>query len=75
MASFLILDFKALKVVTSFNLVGIMSQVLGPKNDCLSVLLYVLQTGGTEKCVVWRSSWFRFGLLKTSVKIGGAILL
>ena len=44
---FLIPDLKALKVFTSFNSVGTISQILGPMND--------RRTGGTEKCKVWRS--------------------
>ena len=52
---FLIPDLKALKVFTSFNSVGTISQTLGPKNDRLSVPLYTLLTGGIEKCKVWRS--------------------
>ena len=52
---FLILDLKAFKVFTSFNSVGIIPQILGPRNDRLSVPLYALLTGGIEKCEVWRS--------------------
>ena len=52
---FLIPDLKALKVFTSFNSVGTISQILGPKNDTFSVPLYTLLTGGIEKCEVWRS--------------------
>ena len=52
---FLILDLKAFKVFTSFNSVGIITQILGPKNDRLSVPLYALLIGGIEKCEVWRS--------------------
>ena len=52
---FLIPDLKALKVFTSFNSAGTISQTLGPKNDRLSVPLYTLLTGGIEKCKVWRS--------------------
>ena len=52
---FLIPDLKALKVFTSFNSVGTISQILGPNNDKLSVPLYTLLTGGTEKCEVWLS--------------------
>ena len=52
---FLIPDLKALKVSTSFNSIDTISQILGPKNDRLSVLLYTLLTGGNEKCEVWRS--------------------
>ena len=52
---FLIPDLKALKVFTSFNSVGTISQILGPGNDRLSVSLYTILTGGTEKCEVWFS--------------------
>ena len=52
---FLIPDLKALKVFTSFNSVGTISQILGPENDRLSIPLYALLTGGTEKCEVWFS--------------------
>ena len=52
---FLIPDLKALNVFTSFNSVGTISQILGPENDRLSVPLYTLLTGGTEKCEVWFS--------------------
>ena len=41
---FLIPDLKALKVFTSFNSVAIISQILRPKNDRLSVHLYTLYT-------------------------------
>ena len=71
----LIPDLKALKVFTFFNSVGTISQILGPKNDRLSVPLYALLTGGTEKCEVWRSWQFGFRLVKISVNIGGAMLL
>ena len=47
---FLIPDLKALKVFTSFNSVGTISQTLGPKNDRLSVPIYTLLTGGIGKC-------------------------
>ena len=52
---FLIPDLKALKVFTSFNSIGTISQILGPKNDSLSVSLHTLLTGGIEKREVWRS--------------------
>ena len=49
---FLIADLKALHFFTSFNSVGTMFQILGPKDDRVSVLLYEFLTGGTEKCGV-----------------------
>ena len=49
---FLIPDLKAINVFTSFNSIGTISQILGPKKDRLSVPLYTLLTGGTEKCEV-----------------------
>ena len=52
---FLIPYLKAFKDFTFFNSVGTISQILGPKNDRLSVPLYTLLTGGIEKCEVWRS--------------------
>ena len=72
---FLIPDLKTLKVFTSFNSAGTISQILGPKNDRLSVPLYTPLMGGTEKCEVWRSWWFVFCLLKIAVNVGGTILL
>ena len=52
---FLITDLKALKVFTFFNNVVIIFQILGPKSDRLSVPLYTLLKGGTEKSEVWHS--------------------
>ena len=52
---FLIPDLKVFKIITYFNSVSTISQILGPKNDRLSVPLYTLLTGGIEKCEVWRS--------------------
>ena len=72
---FLIPDLKAFKVFTSFNSVSTISQILGPKNDRLSVPLYTLLTGGIEKCKVRHSWQFGFRLLKISLNIGGTILL
>ena len=72
---FLISDLKALKVFTSFNSVGTISQILGPKNDRLSYSLYTLLPDGTESCDVWRIWQLGFRLLKISVNIGGTILL
>ena len=46
---FIIPDLKALKDLTFFNSVGTISQILGTKNDRLSVSLYALLTGGIEK--------------------------
>ena len=40
---FLISDLKALKVFTSFNSAGTISQILGPKSDRLSYSLYTLR--------------------------------
>ena len=72
---FLIPDLKPLKDFTFFNSVGTIPQIIGPKNDRLSVPLYTLVTGGTEKCEVWRSWYVGFRLLKISINIGGAVLL
>ena len=36
------------------------SQILGPKNDGLSVPLYTLLKGETEKCDVWRVGSLNF---------------
>ena len=44
---FLIPDLQALKVFTPFNSVNTISEMLGSKNDRLSVPLYTLLTGGT----------------------------
>ena len=52
---FLIPYLKAFKDFTFFNSVGTISQILGPKNDRLSVPLYTLLTGGIEKSEVLRS--------------------
>ena len=52
---FLIPDLEALNDFPSFNSVGTISQIFGPKNDRLAVRLYTLLTSGTEKCEVWRS--------------------
>ena len=46
--NFLIADLKSLKAVTSFNLVGTISQTLGLKKDRPSVPLYALLTQETE---------------------------
>ena len=51
---FLIPDLKAFNVFTSFNFVGTISKILGPKTDTISVPLYTLLTGGIETCEVWR---------------------
>ena len=72
---FLIPDLKPLKDFTFFNSVGTILQIIGPKNDRLSVPLYTLVTGGIEKCEVWRSWYVGFRLLKISINIGGAVLL
>ena len=72
---FLIPYLKAFKDFTFFNSVGTISQILGPKNDGLSALLYTTLTGGIEKCKVWRSWQFEFHLSEISANIGGAILL
>ena len=60
---FLISDLKALKVFTSFNSVGTISQILGPKNDRLSYSLYTLD--GTRwnrklRCVAYLAAWISF---------------
>ena len=52
---FLIPDLKAFEDFTFCNSVGTISQILGPKNDRLSVPSYTILTGGIEKYKVWRS--------------------
>ena len=44
------------------------SQILGPKNDGLSVPLYTLLKGETEKCDVWRVGSLNFVYQKSQLR-------